>query len=245
MQPAPLIPLQQTEVHIWYVWTERVTDPATLARCQDVLSASEKARHQRFMFEKDRHQFLVSHGFQRLLLARYAAVTPEELEFSIGPHGKPDLAGPGALLPIRFNLSHTKDLAAVGVTLDREIGVDVEYIARPKTGIDLAERYFAPSEVDQLRGLPTEQVTEVFFDFWTLKEAYIKARGMGLALPLDGFAYDLRTDPLRISFAKSIVDDPGSWQFAHCRLGASHKLAAAVHQPEPPTLAISIREFTL
>jgi 4'-phosphopantetheinyl transferase len=243
MQADPPLPLAESEVHIWHVWTDRITDPTVLAQYETVLSASERARQQRFMFEKDRHQFLVSHAFQRHVLSRYANVPPEAWEFSIGSHGKPDIAGPTGLPPIRFNLSHTKDLAAVGVTLAREIGVDVEYIQRPNTGIELAERYFAPTEVDQLRGLPDGKLQEVFFDFWTLKEAYIKARGLGLAQPLDGFAYDLRNDPLQISFAETIVDDPASWQFARYQLGAAHKLAAAIQCPPTAKLTISLREF--
>ena len=229
--------LSTGEFHLWTVFTDTVTDADALRRCEAILSPEETARYQRFHFEKHRRQFLVSHAFIRSVLARYVDAPAEALRFAVGSHGKPELLDAGDL---RFNLSHTTGLAALAIVRQHDIGVDVEHSERRTVGIDLAERYFAPAEVAQLHALDEAQRQQAFFEFWTLKEAYIKARGLGLALPLDAFAYT-RGPRTTIAFSEPIADDPHAWQFVQLRPGPVHHLAAAVHRPAAADLTAVIQ----
>lgn len=232
--------LPDAAAHVWFTFTDEIADPALLADYRAVLSAEETARLDRFYFEKHRHSFLVSHAMVRAVLSLYADVPAAEWTFVIGSHGKPEIAN-SLPMPLRFNLSHTQGLAAVIVALGRDVGVDVEHVTRREITLQLAERYFAPPEVAALHALPEPQRRERFFDYWTLKEAYIKARGLGLALPLDGFAFHLTGDSSRITFTEKIADDPAAWQFARRRLGADHALAAAVRRPGETDLDLVVR----
>jgi len=243
---APL-PLSAGEVHLWYALLDQPDAPDWLERCQAVLSAEETARQQRFHFEKDRRQFLLSHALLRFVLSIYhPGVPPASWRFSAGTHGKPFLAMPLPSPPLSFNLTHTPGLAAVAVALETEIGVDAEYLERTNASLGLAERYFAPSESARLRVLPADQLREVFFDYWTLKEAYIKGRGLGLALPLDGFAFDLQSGrPPRISFTERVADDPEAWQFVQFRPSKSHKVAIAIRCSAGVRLTFTARRFEL
>jgi 4'-phosphopantetheinyl transferase len=234
--------LPPTEVHIWYVFTEQVINRHLLARYALLLSPEEHARWRRFVFEQHRHSFLVSHALQRCVLSLYADVAPEQWTFQTASHGKPHIAGPASAPALCFNLSHTTGLAAMAVACEREVGVDVEHVKRRTVSPELADRYFAPEEAAQLRQLPGERQQEAFFDFWTLKEAYIKARGLGLALPLDGFRFHLQPPlPPNISFTQRVADDPSAWQFAQYRPGPAHKLSLAVLRPGASDLTITLR----
>jgi 4'-phosphopantetheinyl transferase len=165
-------------------------------------------------------------------------VRPEEWSFIPNNYGRPEIAGPVETL-LRFNLAHTRGLVACAVAWEREVGVDVEDVERPGEYVHLAQRFFAPSEAAHVASLPVERQRDVFFDYWTLKESYVKARGMGLALPLGDFAFQLDELPT-ISFAGSIVDDPKSWQFRRLRPSEQHRLALAVRGTEE--LKVTTRE---
>jgi len=222
--------VQCHEVHVWYVFSDRVIDPGLLARYEAILTPEELTRRRRFVHEKDRHQYLLARALVRTMLSHYVGVRPEAWSFTTNRYGRPELAGP-VEIPLRFNISHTRGLVACAVARDREIGVDVENVERPGEYTHLAQRFFAPPEAAHVTSLPVEKQRDVFFDYWTLKESYIKARGMGLALPLSDFAFRL-TEPPTISFTGSIVDDPNSWQFHRLRPSAQHRLALAVRGTE-------------
>ena len=136
---------------------------------------------------------------------------PEAWRFSVTGHGKPILANsPSALVP-RFNLAHTAGLVACAFSRDFEVGIDVENRQRT-VNLDVARRFFAPAEVAYLEQAPEDRREDIFLLFWTLKEAYIKARGLGLSLPLEQFAFTLG-DPPQIAFAPAMRDDPSCWRF--------------------------------
>lgn len=226
----PPLPPRPDEVHLWVVEPERVTDPGLLSAYHTLLNAEERERHSRFRFEKHRQQFLVSHALVRVTLSRYAPVPPASWRFSTNAYGRPEISGEG-LPRLRFNLSHTDGMAVCAVALDMEVGADVEHSGRPGQTVELADSFFASSEVKALRALPPERQRERFFDYWTLKESYIKARGAGLSLPLDQFAFHLEPGkPPRISFDARLADDPESWQFVQIRLSAEHPAAVAVRR---------------
>lgn len=220
--------------HAVHVDLLRTDDPTALARLDAyrlLLTDDEQARMARFVFENDRRAFLLTRALVRTTLSRYAAVAPADWRFIANTHGRPDIADRPAGVPdLRFNLSHTNGLIACAVTMEREVGVDVEHVQRVLTH-DIASRFFAPSEVEDLHALPASEQARVFFDYWTLKESYIKARGFGLALPLGDFAFTLRPDKApTIRFEPSLPDDPESWQFAQDWPTPDHRLAVAVRR---------------
>jgi 4'-phosphopantetheinyl transferase len=129
------------------------------------------------------------------------------------------------------------------VTRCGEIGVDVERIDRKVEHLDLAKRFFAPDESAVLAKAPTHHVPELFFELWTLKESYIKARGMGLSIPLDDFAFAVHSDRRpQIRFAKPGLDDPAHWQFWRCRFASVYQLAVAIHVPSPEPIDLRLWE---
>ncbi|HEX8706057.1 MAG TPA: 4'-phosphopantetheinyl transferase superfamily protein [Myxococcaceae bacterium] len=238
---SPLLPLPPDEVHVWIVEPEKITEPRLLERYHALLDSSERERHQRFHFEKHRHQFLVSHALVRLSLSRYAPVPPEAWSFTLGTHGRPEVTGQGTPR-LYFNLSHTDGMAICAVSLEPEVGADVEDTLRHGMTVEVADRFFAPTEAATLRALPEERQRERFFELWTLKEAYIKARGMGLSLPLEHFAFELRPgEPPRITFDPRLVDEPSSWRFFQLQLSARHQAALAVRRAAG--LPLKVRTF--
>jgi 4'-phosphopantetheinyl transferase len=158
---------------------------STVQSLRRTLTADETRRAERFYFQKDRDRFIVARGLLRSILSRYLNMEPSQLRFRYGAHGKPDLATASGGHKLRFNLSHSNGLALYAITRDREIGVDIEYIRADFPGLQVAEHFFSPREIATLRALPAARRHEAFFTFWTLKEAYIKARGQGLTLSLD------------------------------------------------------------
>jgi 4'-phosphopantetheinyl transferase len=216
-------------VHVWYVFPDRVTDPAVLERSLTMMSPDERTRRDRFVFSKDRHQYLVSRGFVRTLLARYAGIRPEECVFVVNRYGKPALRRCGSAAPdLRFNLSHTNGLVALAVTAGREVGLDIEEHTRARVDVSV-RRFFSAAEISALEELPEADQRSRFFDYWTLKEAYVKARGLGLSLPLDSFAMHLdATGPPTITCESPCDDDPSRWQFVLYDPSPRHRMALAI-----------------
>jgi 4'-phosphopantetheinyl transferase len=246
MQYRRLLPLTADEVHIWYAYCDQVAEAGLLRHYETLLSADESLRHRRFLFAEHRHQFLISHTLLRKALSHYVDVAPAAWVFAANAHGKPEIAGPTGMLPLCFNLSHTRGLAVVAVTLSSEIGVDVENVQCREVGLELAERYFAADEVACLRRLQGAERKSLFFEYWTLKEAYLKARGLGLSLPLDAFAYSLTEGrPPQVSFSPPIVDDRADWQFVQLVLPPCYKVAVAVRRSNAPDRVIVVRHFDL
>jgi 4'-phosphopantetheinyl transferase len=223
--------LDRNEAHLWLVEPDRIDRPELLRAYERILTKDELERRDRFRFSEHRHLFLVSHALVRTVLSKYADVAPEQWRFVTNEHGRPEIAEPSSAPPLKFNLSHTKGLAACLVTLDREAGVDVENCGRKGDLLRVADRFFSASEVRNLRALPAHQQWRRFFCYWTLKESYIKAKGKGLAIPLGQFSFDLdRTDGsgIRISFDPRLKDDPEGWRFFLFSFGTEHTVAAGL-----------------
>jgi 4'-phosphopantetheinyl transferase len=155
------------------------------------LTADERQRAERYIFQKDRTHFVVARGLLRVLLGCYLRQEPQHLHFTYGPHGKPALATDTGRVALRFNVSHSHSLALYAITRGREVGVDVERIRPEVVQEKIAERFFSPREVTVLRALPTPLQAPAFFACWTRKEAYMKATGDGLTLPLNQFDVSL------------------------------------------------------
>jgi 4'-phosphopantetheinyl transferase len=183
------VTLSSAEVHVWRAALDQVT--TSVEHLQRSLSADERQRAARFYFPRDRRRFTVARGVLRDILGRYLKLPPSALGFGYSAYGKPSLAiGADADL-LRFNLSHSHEMALFAITWGREIGVDIEYLQREIACEEIAERFFSPQERASLRALPAAVKQRAFFNCWTRKEAYIKAHGEGLSLPLDQFDVSL------------------------------------------------------
>ena len=184
--------LTDDDVHVWRA-SLALSSP-WLQHLRSTLVADELHRALRFHFQVDRERFIAARGLLRIILARYLDLEPGQLRFSYGPGGKPWLAPGQAAGGLSFNLSHSHDLALFAFARGREVGVDVERVGRDVLEKGLAERFFAPGEVAALQALPPDRQVEAFYHVWTCKEAYLKARGEGLLVPLDEFEVSVNPD---------------------------------------------------
>ncbi|MEH2069118.1 MAG: 4'-phosphopantetheinyl transferase HetI [Nostoc sp.] len=179
-QPAPIdLTLLPDEIHVWRIDLDQ--PEAQLQNLAATLSNDEMIRAQRFHFQQHQQRFIAGRGILRSILSRYLGIKPLEVQFNYQQRGKPMLAKTFADRGLEFNLSHSQELALCAVNCTREIGVDLEYI-RPVSDLEaLAKRFFLPREYEMLRSLSSNQQQEVFFRYWTCKEAYLKATGDGLS----------------------------------------------------------------
>jgi 4'-phosphopantetheinyl transferase len=194
-------------VDLWWFPYEECFERADLfAAYETLLTDDERIRHERLRFERDRRQFLATRALVRTVLSFYEpAVAPRAWRFLVGDRGKPSIAEPAAGRCWQFNLSNTRGFVVCAVSgVHPRLGVDVERLDRENDLAALADRYFSGVEVAELRSLPEAARPSRFFDYWTLKESYIKAHGLGLAIPLDSFSLMLGSN------APACVTSPAS-----------------------------------
>jgi 4'-phosphopantetheinyl transferase len=191
------------------------------------LEPDELNRASRFYFEKHRRHFLVGRGFLRHVVARYLHKKPENLTFAYGAYGKPALA---ADQTVRFNMSHSHEVALLAVARDVDVGVDVEHVRADFATADIARRFFSQAEVDAFNMLPREEQVAAFFRCWTRKEAYIKAIGKGLSQPLDGFDVTLAPGE-QAALLRAAEDDASRWAMSDVDVGEGYAGALAVERP--------------
>jgi 4'-phosphopantetheinyl transferase len=226
--------LPENQVDIWRI--DLVGQPDEIQHYRRLLSQDEIERADRFYFEKHRRRFIVARAAMRQVLGRYINVAPGTLVFSYGAKGKPELAGGQEERPIQFNLSHSDDVALLGVTQGLVLGIDIEQV-NPEFSTDgIAERFFSPSEVRCLQALPADARAEAFFSCWTRKEAYIKALGEGLYVPLDSFEVafgpgipaallQVRVDPREVArWSMYDIEMPAGFKAALVVEGKGHRL---------------------
>ncbi|SFP99222.1 4'-phosphopantetheinyl transferase [Bradyrhizobium sp. Ghvi] len=207
---------------------ESIDTPEVVDGCRRLLSVDERIRAGRFKFERHQRQYIFAHAMLRMALSHAAPdVAPTDWSFSTGRYGRPFVAKPRQATALHFSLSHADGCVACVVSKHEAVGIDVETVSRRVAPLSTALRFFAPEEVETLRGLPEPAAIERFFDYWTLKEAYLKARGFGLNLPLDAFAMRVSREAIGISFKPDIADDPAGWRFSLCSPSPSHRLAIA------------------
>lgn len=229
----PANSLTHEDLHLWFVRFDELRESDRWRDWMRLLDASELERAGRFVFERDRRTYVLAHALVRTMLSSFADVEPAAWRFESNAHGKPRIAEPAGHEWLRFNLSHTRGAALCGVVRNVELGVDIETLDRETDCVPLADRYFSAAETAALHRAPAELQRGMFFRFWTLKEAYIKARGLGLAIPLDQFSYELGAEerglrPPTISFGHEIEDVSDRWQFAEVDCGAVYPAAIAV-----------------
>lgn len=214
-------------VHVWRVSLDE--SPSQVALFQSTLDDDERSRAARFYFSRDRERFIVARGVLRELLGRYLDRSPKSLSFSYSTHGKPALASESGEDAICFNLSHSHGAALYAVARGRELGVDLEFIRCDLEAEQIAERFFSQSEIVALRALPLALRKYAFFLCWTRKEAYIKARGEGLSMPLDQF--DVSLIPGEPAVLLSTQPDPGealNWSLRNLTPVSGYAAALAI-----------------
>jgi len=192
-KPAPeRFSLGDEDVHVWRASLNQTV--AVVSAHRQILAPDELERAAKYHFQRDRDRFIVARAVLRRLLASYLQSEPARLRFRTNEYGKPSLDIEAGREALRFNLSHSHDLALYAVVSKREVGVDLEYIQQDFDTKQIAERFFSTREIAALNALPANLQTESFFRCWTRKEAYVKARGEGLSLPLEQFDVSLSPD---------------------------------------------------
>jgi 4'-phosphopantetheinyl transferase len=200
-------------MHVWTVSLDR--EPGELSDLEALLAPPERERAGRFRFDQDRRRFIAGRGFLRRILGRYVDQAPEKLSLVAGRRGKPSLPGSS----LQFNLSHSDALAVVAVAHGRAVGVDIEHV-RPVPGWQgVMKCCFSPGEQSAISSLPEPDQQNAFLTCWTRKEAYVKATGDGLGIPLDRFTVSVEPDSHpRLLEALDLPDDPVRWRFTRLPL---------------------------
>jgi 4'-phosphopantetheinyl transferase len=220
-------------VHVWRAFLP--AQQPRLADFQATLDPEERQRAARFVFERDRQRYIISHGIVRDILARYSGLAAPKLRFSTNSYGKPQLLAAGDAAGLQFNLSHSHDLALVAVALNRAVGVDVEQMRAELAGLEIARQTFAPAEVADLLAMPASQQTQAFFNCWTRKEAYIKAVGQGLGIDLSSFIVSLKPgEPARLCSIDNDARAATGWTMHALDVQPGYAAALVVAGPRIP-----------
>lgn len=223
-----------TELHLWLLPIAEVP-PEYFPEYDRLLSPGERERNRRYVFEKDRIRDLLTRVFIRQLLASYLSVAPEDLQFEANAHGRPTLRWPDPSSNLDFNLSHAGEMIACALVPAGRVGIDIEPIDR-KVNIQQASHFFSKIELAELALLSGERQKEHFLRLWTLKEAYIKAQGRGLSIPLDSFAFhDFGAKGMRF-WARDAGENAGkNWSFFSLRPLLGYRIAGAWEHPAAKT----------
>lgn len=226
-------------IDIWLAFYDEISDETLLPAMLELLTDGERRQQTRFYFADDRKRYLVTRAMARTVLSCYACIDPSAWVFSENAYGRPVIANRhDDTAGLCFNISHSRGLIVLAVTRNRELGVDVENIVAREVSINIADRFFSPIEVMELAGVARERSLGRFFEYWTFKESYIKARGMGLSLPLDKFSFRFPHErAVGISIDPELNDDGNRWSFWQYRPTAEYLLAlCAARIADHPTV---------
>lgn len=226
---AASAPPAERAVHLYLAAGD--TDLAALAATDQVLDTQERAQAARFVRPADRELYRAAHVLLRRALSHHAPVDPAAWRFSRGAYGRPEIAAPGSPTGegLHFSLAHTRGLVCCAVTGETAVGIDAECERPLSDALDLARRFFSPVEAAALAALPPAERTQGFFAFWTLKESFVKALGLGLAMGLDRFAFRLAAGrPGSIDLTLAPPCAHSDWRFVLLRIEREHTLAAGV-----------------
>ena len=229
--PPKTLTLPSNAVHVWRASLH--VSASELRAFEDTLAVDERARAERFYFQKHREHFIAGRGLLRNVLSRYLDREPDQLRFRYNAYGKPSLTEETGAEGLCFNLSHSHEMALYALTRGREIGVDIEYF-RPDVEVEkLAERFFSPREAAVLRALPEQLWKEGFFNCWTRKEAYIKAEGRGMSIPLSAFDVSLTPgEPAALLRSHNHPQETAHWSLQALNPAPGYAAALAVKGPD-------------
>jgi 4'-phosphopantetheinyl transferase len=219
--------LQALRPGLMYLWTALTRDQS-ISGLQVILSTDEQKQARRFRRAKDWHQFVIAHALVRLALSRHFPVPASGWHFDRDRNGKPFIAAPEMSPAVQFSISHTEGLVACLITLSAEAAVDVEKVEYTSDLAMVAHQIFSPTELRALRVLSGKDWTARFFDYWTLKEAYAKAQGLGLVFALGDIGFELGPENRISANYASPVDDPLAWIFWRDHPQSQHAISLAV-----------------
>ena len=191
-----------------------------------ILDADEQRRGNQFRFASDRDSYIMAHVLLRRMLSSIADIKPNRWRFISGENGRPEIHPELGVSRLRFSLSHTRGMVACAISTDLEVGVDVEACDNEISPEDIAKKFFADPEVELLNMSPKNQRNSAFYRLWTLKEAYLKATGLGITVPLDAFSFSLDPVSLKIPLIGQFCG--GNWSFIEIQPGPNHVLSLAV-----------------
>jgi 4'-phosphopantetheinyl transferase len=242
-EPDQLLSSLRNEAHVYLAFADRHSNSKLLAWYRGLLSDEERKKCNGFYFARDRDLYVLSCGLIRVALSRYSRIHPDKWEFTRPPLGRPELAQSDGSPNLRFSVSRSHGLVACLVVLSIDAGVDVEENRK----IDMLDKFFenafTPAEISDLSELSESQKMQRFFALWTLKEAYVKGRGKGLALPLTRFSfYSDGEERICVSLASELQDIPSNWQFACYQPRRSHTVAVALDRKDRPDFRIRFLE---
>jgi 4'-phosphopantetheinyl transferase len=203
--------LNNNDVHVWLIEPAKISDGKHLDLLRSLLSKTEIEKVQRYRLAKAKHTALITRAFVRTVLSQYTDVAAEKWLFNISAQGKPEINNPP--IPLSFNLSHNDDLIICAVSLNKQIGCDIESLSRKICVQAIAKRYFSPLEYDRLMALPRAVQDRHFFEYWTLKEAFVKATGLGISQGLESFNFTIGkaeasqfNDNIQLDFSPSCTE---------------------------------------
>ncbi|MGD8615460.1 MAG: 4'-phosphopantetheinyl transferase superfamily protein [Gammaproteobacteria bacterium] len=233
------------EIHVWLVFPDAIQEQTKLDALKSVLCPSELASYRRLHSPQDQHRYLISHAFLRNALSQYVPVPPSGWTFHHSSHGRPEIANPGTPA-LRFNLTHTAGLSACVVTLFDACGIDAERIVTRHHPLPVARRMFSRPEQEQLEQLTGREQLKYFFSRWTLREAYVKALGIGLSFPTRKLQFDIDAQGrVRVEFNPELNEQARSWQFAVLTPSQQHCGAVAVRRSSNREKQVVVRNFSM
>ncbi len=229
--------LEEGVAEVWYAFSDRPEEATEARRQLGLLSPEERKRHDRRRGEAARREFRTAHALVRSVLSKYRAVDPREWRFEFGEHGRPEIINAIGGPALCFNLSHTQGLVACVVALEAKVGIDVESCARQRSITKIARRMFSQDEQLDLQHRAGEDRHGRFLDYWTLKEAHLKALGAGMLLPMRAIRFELAEDGrARVSFEEGIESSGERWHYWRTRPSSCHYLAVAMAWSGAPQL---------
>ncbi len=238
------LPTDSPEIEIWCAFSDQIVEPALLQQYRSLLSQEELEQLSSFLLDRERHRYLLTRTLLRCVLSRYADVAPIEWRFTTNRFGRPQIVNdqPDAR-ELTFNVSHTNGLVVLGVTRRLSIGVDTENVTTRDAPFDIAKKFLSSDEVASLLLLPKHLQQRRFYEYWTLKESYAKARSVGLSIPLH---------KCRIQFGESgqlglsidpDVDCASRWQLWQCSIGRDYVIAVCSERPPSVAPRIGLKEI--
>ncbi len=214
-------------VDVWHDTIDRwSTDPDRITRGLAWLTEAERTRYSRFVHDEDRWMFLAGRVMARALVGRALGCPPTSWQWREGPHGRPEIDDPNATW--RFNVAHSAGMVVCAIADGVDVGVDLEDLERRPVAPGFVRRYLSPIEAADVEALPPEARHERVLTYWTLKESYLKARGLGVSVPLSEITFALNGDDPRVSFHGSLADSATDWHFRLEHPTTRHMMATAV-----------------
>lgn len=234
--------LCEDEIHVWQLSPKEITTTPDL---RHLLSTEEREKVDRYRSDEAKHTALITRAFIRLLLSEYSTLAPQQWQFNTGKLGKPEIKD--APLPLRFNLSHNNEMIICVISLNKDIGCDIENLSRKINVNAIAKRFFSGSEYQLIKATPSQ-----FFEYWTLKEAFVKATGLGISQGLDTFSFEIgdssndeSNDNITLTFNDNCKEQhPENWYHSLLFPDQKHCIGISVNNKTKTDIKPAIRLFS-